>query len=449
MQSLSFLKKFNTPLYKNISLSQKKVLAYLTLATKIIDKIFVKQITTDNFCYPKQLNKEIILEANKKNPLILSHYTLLKTNRDKTSNIVFFRYEDYYQKELAEIAKYLILAAKECNDLDFKKFLYQRAIHLIEGNYKESEKTWVLMRTNYPINIAIGPLLTYHDKLFGVKTYYSSCVYIRNISKEKLYQKITKKIKKNFLENVFFLSDVIPKKEIIEVGDIYVYGGEVAKMKAVAWARPSNSTDCRDVLNKYGSKKLIFENAIEERIRSDGFMIYKSLFNNSPSLQDLIFYTQMGIFLHELGHGYGLYSSSKERLRDFFWFFEELKSDIFAIHLSPYLIDYKFISQKNYEFLIQGLICDIFSQYQLAKKVPERKGHAFSAKYLFVKFIKDKIFQKKNKFFEIDFKILKIKSAIYLREIQNILANFSYKEVLDFVRLIDNQFNKYKVHLKF
>jgi hypothetical protein len=446
MRNLSFFKKFNTPLYNNLDLSQKKVLAYLTLATKITDRIFVKQITSDYFCYPKKVDKKIILEANKKNPPILSYYTLLKNNKN---DIVSFRYEDYYQKELGEIAKYLIFAAKECGDLDFKKFLYQRAIHLIEGNYKESEKTWVLMKTDYPINIAIGPLLTYHDKLFGIKTYYSSCVYIRNLSKEKLYQKITKKIKKNFLENVFFPSDVTPRKEIIEVGDIYVYGGEIAKMKAVAWARPSNNTDCKDVLNKYGTKKLIFGNAIAERIKNYGVLVYKSLFNQSISLKDLIFYTQMGIFLHELGHGYAIYSTSKERLKDFFWFFEELKSDVFAIHLSPYLIEYKFISKKNYEFLIKGLITDIFSQYQLAKKVPERKGHAFSAKYLFFNFIKDKVFKKKNKVFEIDFEVLKKKSAIYLKEIQDVLANFSYDEALNFIKLIEEKFDKCKVYLKF
>ncbi len=425
-----YFQKFKTHLEKTLNSEQKEVLKYLVLATKIIDKIFVRQITRDNFGYLKNLDKNKILNLNKKNPDILSHYTIIKKKNKKVFTI---RYEDIYKKELNKITKYLILAANKCQDKQFKKFLYQRCKDLLNGTYKEGEKNWIQMKTNYPINLAIGPLLTYHDKFFGVKTFYSSCVYIRNLKKEKFYEKITKKIKKDFPKLVFINSEITPKKEIIEIGDIYAYGGEIAKMKAVAWSRPSSSTDCREIINKYGSKKLLFENAIKLRFDSYGFKIYEKIFNKKINKTKLLFFSLLGVYLHELGHAYAIYKNTQERLKNYFWTFEELKSDLFSLCISHKLIDYKFIDENQYQLLIEGFFTDILSQHELSKKIPERKGHAFSAKYLFYKFINDKILIYSLNHFKISFEALKKFLPLYLKEIQLVLATYNYNQAKNFV----------------
>ena len=428
-----YFQQFQTKLTTLLNSSQKTVLRHLIAATKKIDQIFVEQISKDNYGYPRRIRKEEILEQSQRNKLLLSHYTIVK--RTSHNQLKAIRYEKHYRSQLIFIAKHLDEASKICKNEEFKNFLNQKGKDLLEGRYLRGETMWVKMKNNYPINLAIGPLLTYHDRFFGIKTFYSSAVYLRDLKKEAFYQKIVEKIRKRSSQIISPFPDFIPKEERVEVGDVVAYGGEVAKMKATAWSRPSAQTESRQIIQKYGSKKILFENMIKLRFKKLALLLYKKLFSSPSSVKNLLNNAVLGTLLHEIGHGYGQYKNATSRLENLFWQFEELKCDLFALCISYDLIKENLISEKDHCLLIKSIICDILAQYKLAQKIKERKSHAYSTQYLITSLIKDGVLHPEKNRYRIDYFLLKENSKNYLHEILKILSLFSKQEAKRFIKM--------------
>jgi hypothetical protein len=132
--------------------------------------------------YPIDMTKEEFEKADLKDKK--SQYTFLR--RDQNGKLVTIPYNQHFKAQLAEVASYLLEAARITDDLSFKNYLEQRANALLTDQFDASDRTWLDMKTNH-LDIVIGPIENYEDALFNYKTSYEGYVLVKDMAwSEKL-----------------------------------------------------------------------------------------------------------------------------------------------------------------------------------------------------------------------------------------------------------------------
>ncbi len=86
-----------------------------------------------------------------------------------------------YQKDLQELMNHMNAAADaiEGEDKLFARFLKERAATLSSGEYIMSDIKWLSLKSH--LDIVIGPIENYEDKLMGVKTSFEAYVLVRDM----------------------------------------------------------------------------------------------------------------------------------------------------------------------------------------------------------------------------------------------------------------------------
>jgi hypothetical protein len=94
-----------------------------------------------------------------------------------------------YRKDLQELMNQMNLAADaiEAEDKFFARFLKERAASLMSGEYIMSDIKWMGLKSH--LDIVIGPIENYEDKLLGLKTSYEAYVLVRDMEWGKKLEK--------------------------------------------------------------------------------------------------------------------------------------------------------------------------------------------------------------------------------------------------------------------
>ena len=126
--------------------------------------------------YPLDMSKEEFNEAYL--PGKNGHYSLIR--RDQTGALNLVPYHVAYADELRAAAGLLRRAAKLTESPDFAIYLKLRAAALISDEYQVSDRYWMDVKDN-EIDVVIGPIESYEDRLFGYRTAYESYVLIKDL----------------------------------------------------------------------------------------------------------------------------------------------------------------------------------------------------------------------------------------------------------------------------
>jgi len=105
-------------------------------------------------------------------------YTLIRRNEQGELTLVPFHVE--YAEELKAASQLLHQAADLAVSQDFANYLKLRANALISDDYQLSDMYWMDVKDN-EIDLVIGPIETYEDRLFGYKAGYESYVLIKDL----------------------------------------------------------------------------------------------------------------------------------------------------------------------------------------------------------------------------------------------------------------------------
>ncbi|HMD48875.1 MAG TPA: hypothetical protein VKG79_07245 [Bryobacteraceae bacterium] len=87
--------------------------------------------------------------------------------RDANAKLRMVPYSQEYRGDLAKSARLMEEAAGLTANATLKKFLLARAAAFLSNDYYESDLAW--MDLDAPIDITIGPYETYNDEVFGYK----------------------------------------------------------------------------------------------------------------------------------------------------------------------------------------------------------------------------------------------------------------------------------------
>jgi len=126
--------------------------------------------------YPADMSKEEFDAAYLpgKNDL----YTLVR--RDEQGALILVPFHVEYAEELKAASQLLHRAADLAVSQGFTNYLKLRANALISDDFQLSDMYWMDVKDN-EIDIVIGPIETYEDRLFGYKAAYESYVLIKDL----------------------------------------------------------------------------------------------------------------------------------------------------------------------------------------------------------------------------------------------------------------------------
>lgn len=284
--------------------------------------------------YPAHMTKEEFEKLD--NPDKTSLYTLIRRNKD--GKLITVWYHEAFKQQTDKAAALLLEAAGLAEDEGFANYLKLRANALLTDDYFKSDMAWLDMKNNI-IDLVIGPIENYTDRLFGYKAAHESFILIKDVEWSKKLAKYAQ-----FLPQLQAELPVAPeyKKEKpgsdvdLNAYDVVYYAGDCNMAgKTIAINLPNDS---RVQLEK-GTRKLQLKNAMKAKF--DHIMVPISKLLISPGQRQNVTFNAFfsNTMFHEVAHGMGIKNTIngkggvRKALKETFSPIEEGKADILGLFL--------------------------------------------------------------------------------------------------------------------
>jgi hypothetical protein len=263
-------------------------------------------------------------------------YSLIR--RDETGQLVVLPYHVAYSAELGRAAGLLRDAADLSEHEGFANYLRMRADALVTDDYQPSDFAWMDVKTN-PIELVIGAIETYEDRLFGYKAAYESYVLLKD-------QEWSERLAK-FAAFLPDLQEGLPVPEELRAEtpgldsdvnayDVLYYAGHSnAGSKTIAINLPNDE----QVQLEKGTRRLQLKNAMRAKFEKILVPVADVLIDQSQRQHisfDAFFANTM---FHEVAHGLGIKNTIngkgtvREALRDLASSMEEGKADVLGLYM--------------------------------------------------------------------------------------------------------------------
>ncbi len=284
--------------------------------------------------YPEDMSREEFEEAYLPGKADL--YSFVR--RDAEGKLELVPYHVEYAAELAETARLLREAAQLAESPDFANYLKLRAAALISDDFQLSDAYWMDVKDN-DIDVIIGPIETYMDRLFGYRAAYEAYVLIKDLEWSARLSRFT-----GFLPA---LQEGLPVAEAYKAESpgtnadlnaydvIYYAGHSNAGSKTIAINLPNDE----EVQLQKGSRRLQLKNAMQAKYQKILEPIADVLIDESQRqfiTFDAFFAETM---FHEVAHGLGIKNTVNGKgtvqlaLKEYASSMEENKADILGLYM--------------------------------------------------------------------------------------------------------------------
>ncbi len=263
-------------------------------------------------------------------------YTLLRRNTQGELYVV--PYSEAYAEQLNAAAELLREAAALADDSEFSEYLKARAEAFLSNDYYAGDMLWMDMKNN-PIDVVIGPIETYEDRLFGYKAAFESYVLLKDLSWSRRLSRYV-----SFLPQLQQDLPVTDEYKVESPGtdsdlnayDVLYYAGRSnAGSKTIAINLPN---DERVQLAK-GTRRLQLKNAMQAKFDKIMLPIAGELIveEQRPHVTFAAFFAN--IMFHEVAHGLGIKNTITDKgtvriaLRELASAMEEGKADVLGVYM--------------------------------------------------------------------------------------------------------------------
>ncbi|TKC05001.1 dipeptidyl-peptidase 3 family protein [Pedobacter frigoris] len=284
--------------------------------------------------YPTGMTKDELKNSDVKDKYGL--YSVIK--KDSTGKLSSVPYHILFATELQKASSLLKQAALLAEDEGFKKYLNLRADALVSDNYTASDYAWLDMKTNN-LDIIIGPIENYEDKLFNARASYEAYVLV----KDKVWSKRLAK----YVSMLPELQQGLPveakyKKERpgtdseLNAYDVVYYAGDCnAGSKTIAVNLPNDEI----IQQKKGTRRSQLKNAMKAKFDKILVPIANELIDKDQ--QQYINFDAFfaNVMFHEVAHGLGIKNTItgkgfvKEALQEQYSWLEEGKADVLGLYM--------------------------------------------------------------------------------------------------------------------
>ena len=284
--------------------------------------------------YPEDMSKEEFEEAYL--PGKAGLYTFVR--RDPAGDLYLVPFSVEYKEELADTARILREAAKLAKSPDFANYLKLRAAALISDDFQLSDSYWMDVKDN-EVDVVIGPIETYLDRLYGYRAAYEAYVLIKDLEWSNRLSRFA-----GFLPA---LQEGLPVPDVykqespganadLNAYDVVYYAGHSnAGSKTIAINLPN---DEQVQLDK-GSRRLQLKNAMQAKYEKILEPIADVLIDESQRKHITFNAFFSNTMFHEVAHGLGIKNTINGKgtvanaLQDLASSMEEGKADILGLYM--------------------------------------------------------------------------------------------------------------------
>jgi hypothetical protein len=263
-------------------------------------------------------------------------YTLVMRNDEGGLELV--PYHEMYKVQLSQAAWFLNAAAGMAEDPEFANYLRMRAAALVTDDFQASDMAWMDMKNN-PIELVIGPIETYEDKLFGYRAAYESYVLLKDMAwSERLsrFAQYLPELQTGLPVPEAYRQEVPGSDADLNAYDVVYYAGHAnAGAKTIAINLPNDE----EVQLAKGTRRLQLKNAMLAKYNQILVPIAELLIAEDQR-QHITFDSFFGnTMFHEVAHGLGIKntldgsSTVRHAMKDYASALEEGKADILGLYM--------------------------------------------------------------------------------------------------------------------
>jgi len=263
-------------------------------------------------------------------------YTLIQRKADGTLELI--RYSDAYAEELSRAASLLRTAAELADNLEFANYLLMRASALETDDFQPSDMAWMDMKSNQ-IELVIGPIETYEDRLFGYRAAYESYVLLKDLAwSERLarFARYLPELQTGLPVPDEYKQEMPGSDADLNAYDVVYYAGHSnAGSKTIAINLPNDE----EVQLAKGTRRLQLKNAMLAKYNQILVPISETLIAEDQR-QHITFDSFFGnTMFHEVAHGLGIKNTLdgsdtvRHAMKDHASALEEGKADILGLYM--------------------------------------------------------------------------------------------------------------------
>lgn len=283
--------------------------------------------------YPADMTKAEFeaMKATDKSSL----YTVIR--RDDKGQLTTIPYHQFFDHQLAA-ADLLDSASAITDDKELKKYLSLRAKALRTDLYDESEIAWLNMQNN-TLDLIVGPIENYEDRLFGYKAAHEAYVLVKDkVWSAKLAKYVTylQELQENLPVEATYKAEKPGTDAQLNAYDVVFYAGDCnGGSKTIAVNLPNDETIQKTV----GTRRSQLKNAMRAKFDQILLPISEVLIDSTQRKHitfDAFFANTM---FHEVAHGLGVKNTIdgkqtvREALKEKYSALEEGKADILGLYM--------------------------------------------------------------------------------------------------------------------
>ncbi len=297
-------------------------------------------------------------------------------------------YSVEYQSELTHAAALLREAAALATEPTLKAFLTKRADAFLSNDYYDSDVAW--MELKGVIEPTIGPYEVYEDEYFNYKAAFEAFITVQDEAETAKLQKFSSELQD--IENRLPIDPryrnpkIAALAPITVVNEIYASGDANRGVQTAAFNLPNDER----VLAAKGAKRVMLKNVQDAKFAKTLIPISKIAL--SPADQAKVafepFFTH--ILLHEMMHGLGPHNITvngrettvRKEMKDASSFLEEAKADISGLYALQHLIDKGVVPRSMQATLYTTFLASAFRSIRFGISEAHGKGIAVQLNYL-------------------------------------------------------------------
>ncbi|MGA9650212.1 dipeptidyl-peptidase 3 family protein [Pedobacter sp.] len=284
--------------------------------------------------YPYGITKEDIEKSTLSDKF--GAYSVIK--KDSTGKLSTVPYHVLFAAELQKASSLLKQAALIAEDAGLKKYLNLRADALVSDNFTASDYAWLDMKTN-GLDIIIGPIENYEDKLFNARTSYESYVLIKDAAWSKRlakYVKMLPELQKNLPVAAKYKAETPGTDSELNAYDVVYYAGDCnAGSKTIAVNLPNDEK----IQQEKGTRRSQLKNAMQAKFEKILMPISKELIDAEQQKYIKFDAFFANVMFHEVAHGLGIKKTItgkgfvRAALKEQYSWLEEGKADILGLYM--------------------------------------------------------------------------------------------------------------------
>ena len=334
--------------------------------------------------YPTDMTVEEFEAAAADDPRMRSQYTLVR--RNDTGELSAIPYNVAFRSELTTAAELLRNASTIAEDSGFRRYLQMRADALESNDYQPSDFAWMEMRDN-AIDLVIGPIESYEDRLFGTKTAFEAYVLIKDKEwSDRLakYSTMLPTLQDGLPVPTEYKAEEPGGDSQLNAYDVLYYAGDCnAGAKTIAINLPNDE----QVQLEKGSRRLQLKNAM--RAKFDNILLpIADILIDEQQRGDIDFEAFFAnTMFHEVAHGLGIKNTLdgrgtvREALKEASSALEEAKADILGLHLIGKLTDAGELSADSLAGNYTTFLAGIFRSVRFGASSAHGRANSVSFNY--------------------------------------------------------------------